>query len=310
MPAGNRADRGGPQDSGRPHWKMIFLAAIGSGIEFYDFIVYAVFARSIAATFFNFGDGATPLLITYALFAISYFVRPVGGLITSYCVDRFGRRPVFLWTLAIMSGCSILMGLLPGTAVLGPASAAAFIALRLVQSGCFGGELGGAVTYVTEIAPRRAGTACGILFGMLGFGAIAATLVNATISTALPAGSGGTDRLAHRFHRGRPHGAVRLLDPRRTRGIAGIPAVAGTRVGPAFTAARAASLAFARGRVRHLRGDGGGQRNPARLPSRLPGAGRRLAWGPGRRRHVRWNPSSRAAASPWSAGCPTARRGS
>ena len=187
MPTLDRMGRDAPSDRGRPHWKMIFLAAIGSGIEFYDFIIYAIFARSIAGEFFNFGTGATPLLITYSLFAISYFVRPIGGLITSYCVDRFGRRPAFLWTLAVMSGCAIVMGLLPGVGTIGPAATVAFILLRLIQSGCFGGEVGAAVTYVTEIAPRRAGTACGILFGLLGTGAIVATLVNVGLSSALPA---------------------------------------------------------------------------------------------------------------------------
>lgn len=103
-----------PQSSGlsRRQWRMVVLAALGGGLEYYDFIVYGIFAQAIATAFFPAGD---PLALTLALavFAIGYLARPIGGMVSSHFGDRYGRKTVFVVTVATMSTCTLAIGLIP-----------------------------------------------------------------------------------------------------------------------------------------------------------------------------------------------------
>ena len=189
-------------------WWMVVLASLGGGIEFYDFIIYVIFARSIAVAFFPSSDPLVSLIGTYTLFAVSYFVRPLGGLIWGPFLDRHGRRSMFLWSLLIMSFCSIGMALVPAYSVGGIAASICFVVLRLVQSACFGGEVGGAVTYIVELIPRRAGLACGILFSLLTFGALLATGANLLLLKVLPPNVGSTDAWRFAFGLGGAFGIL------------------------------------------------------------------------------------------------------
>ncbi|MCE0445983.1 hypothetical protein LT493_16930 [Streptomyces tricolor] len=38
------------------------------------------------------GDSLVPLLSTFAVFAVGFFMRPVGGLLIGAVADRHGRR--------------------------------------------------------------------------------------------------------------------------------------------------------------------------------------------------------------------------
>ncbi len=165
----------------RARWRVVMLTSIGGAIEFYDFIVYAIFAQYISAAFFPSDDQFLSYVNTFAVFAVGYAIRPLGGAIFSHFGDKYGRRPVFLWSLLTISLASIAMGLMPPYAVGGAAATIAFVALRLIQSACFGGEIGGAVAYVVETAQRRAGLACGLMFGLLTSGVMLATGINKLI---------------------------------------------------------------------------------------------------------------------------------
>lgn len=71
-------------------------------------------------------------------------------------------------SLAVMSLATTAMGLLPTYAQWGPAATVLFVLMRLVQGFRVGGELPGAITYVTEVVPpRRATLACGLVFGCI-----------------------------------------------------------------------------------------------------------------------------------------------
>ena len=56
----------------RAQWRTIVLASLGGALEFYDFIVYGIFAPSIAAAFFPASDPAVGLVLSYAIFAGGY----------------------------------------------------------------------------------------------------------------------------------------------------------------------------------------------------------------------------------------------
>ena len=182
-----RAMPGGAARLNRAQWRTIVLASLGGALEFYDFIVYGIFAPSIAAAFFPATDPAVGLVLSYAIFAGGYLARPLGGLVLGALGDRFGRRGVFLFSLAAISASTVLMGLLPGYATWGFGAALAMVALRLVQGLCLGGELPCSIVYAVETAPARGGFACGVLFFCVNSGVSLAALVALAINTALPA---------------------------------------------------------------------------------------------------------------------------
>ncbi|WP_237477320.1 MFS transporter [Lichenibacterium dinghuense] len=163
-------------------WRTIVLASLGGALEFYDFIVYGVFARAIAGAFFPNTDPLVGQVLAFSVFAGGYLARPFGGLMLGALGDRFGRRNVFLVSLGLISGSTVLMGLLPGYATWGAGAAFAMVALRLVQGLCLGGELPCAIVYAVETAPRRGGFACGVLFFCVNSGVSLAALVSLAIN--------------------------------------------------------------------------------------------------------------------------------
>ena len=165
--------------------RVIALSSFGGGLEFYDFIIYGVFASFISTTFFPSSDPLISLISTFSVFAGGYLIRPLGGLVLGHFGDLFGRRRVFLASLLTISIATILMALIPSYATLGPTATIIFVLLRLVQGFCLGGEIPCAVTYIVEALPRRAGAGCGLLFCLAGMGVVAATSVSAGIQAVL-----------------------------------------------------------------------------------------------------------------------------
>ena len=87
-------------------WKIVLLASLGGTLEFYDFVIFGVFARDIADAVFPASDPLVSLILSYATFAVGYLARPIGGIVLSHFGDRYGRRRVFLISIFIMSGAT------------------------------------------------------------------------------------------------------------------------------------------------------------------------------------------------------------
>src|SRR6478735_7765395 len=120
-------------------WRIVLLASLGGTLEFYDFVVFGIFARDIADAFFPAGSLLVSLMASFAAFAAGYLARPIGGIILSHYGDRYGRRPVFLGSIFVMSAATLSMGLIPTYARWGVAASALMVALRIVQGFCLGG---------------------------------------------------------------------------------------------------------------------------------------------------------------------------
>jgi MHS family proline/betaine transporter-like MFS transporter len=166
-------------------WRIVLLASLGGTLEFYDFVVFGVFARDIAQAIFPATSPIVSLMASFAAFAAGYLARPLGGIILSHYGDRYGRRRVFLWSVFVMSGATLGMGLVPDYAQLGVTASLLMVALRLIQGFCLGGELPGALTYVVETAPRIAPLVCGVVFACVTLGVAAATAVSLGVRTYL-----------------------------------------------------------------------------------------------------------------------------
>src|SRR5206468_7914585 len=170
---------------GAASWRIVLLASLGGTLEFYDFVVFGIFARDIAEAVFPNASPIVSLMASFAAFAAGYLARPIGGIVLSHYGDRYGRRRVFLWSVFVMSGATIGMGLVPAYAQWGIAASALMVALRLLQGFCLGGELPGALTYVVETAPGIAPFVCGVVFACVTMGVAAATGVSLSLRTFL-----------------------------------------------------------------------------------------------------------------------------
>jgi len=176
----------------RPHisaagWRIVLLASLGGTLEFYDFVVFGIFAKDIADAIFPSPTPLISLMVSFAAFAAGYLARPIGGIVLSHFGDRYGRRPVFLISIFVMSAATFGMGLVPSFAVWGAAASVLMVSLRLLQGFCLGGELPGALTYVVETEPRHAPFVCGVVFACVTMGVAAATAVSLAVRTWLPA---------------------------------------------------------------------------------------------------------------------------
>lgn len=124
-------------------------------LEWYDFTIYAFFAREIAAEFFR-DDPTARLLKAFLWFGLGFIVRPLGALLIGQYGDRAGRKAALTLTILLMAAGTGVIALAPTYAAIGPAAAALLLLGRLLQGFSAGGEIGGAISFMLESAPARA----------------------------------------------------------------------------------------------------------------------------------------------------------
>ena len=132
---------------------VITASSLGTMIEWYDFYIFGMLAKTISTQFFPEGNPTAALLSTLAIFAAGFIVRPFGALVFGRLGDLIGRKYTFLLTLILMGGSTFLIGCVPNYASIGIAAPILVLILRLLQGLALGGEYGGAATYVAEHAP-------------------------------------------------------------------------------------------------------------------------------------------------------------
>ncbi|PLT29847.1 MFS transporter [Peribacillus deserti] len=136
--------------------KILFASLIGSTIEFYDFFLYGTVAALVFnKLFFPNDDPFVSLLLAYASFGVTFFIRPVGGLIFSHLGDKYGRKNTLVLSLMLMGIATVCIGLLPTYNQIGLWAPVLLVLLRLVQGVGLGGEWGGAILLAVESAPKE-----------------------------------------------------------------------------------------------------------------------------------------------------------
>ncbi|MFJ8201219.1 MFS transporter [Streptomyces sp. NPDC096152] len=145
---------------GQQHWKRIWIGSAGNMVEWYDWFVYASFATYFAGAFFPHGNPTAQLMNTAGIFAVGFFMRPVGGWLLGRVGDRRGRKAALTLTVSLMSASAVLIAVAPTYAVAGYGGALVLLLARLLQGLSVGGEYAASATYLTEAAdPRRRGFA-------------------------------------------------------------------------------------------------------------------------------------------------------
>jgi MHS family proline/betaine transporter-like MFS transporter len=140
---------------------------MGNATEWFDYGVYAATATYLTDAFF---PGELGTLGTMLGFAISFVLRPLGGMVWGPLGDRIGRKAVLATTILLMAAATGAIGVLPTHASVGVLAPVLLILLRVVQGFSTGGEYGGAATYLAECATDRKR---GFLGSFLEFGTLA-----------------------------------------------------------------------------------------------------------------------------------------
>ncbi|MGW4070927.1 MFS transporter [Nocardia grenadensis] len=126
----------------------------GNLVEWYDVYVYTVFASYFESHFFDSADKNSTVYV-YAIFAVTFLMRPVGSWFFGRYADRRGRRAALTFSVSLMAACSLVIALVPGRETIGVGAAVILILCRLVQGFATGGEYGASATYMSEAATRE-----------------------------------------------------------------------------------------------------------------------------------------------------------
>ncbi|GAB3561661.1 MFS transporter [Amycolatopsis endophytica] len=168
----------------RARRRAVAAATLGNVIEWYDFAIYGLFAKVLAANFFPAADPAAGLLATFAVFAVSFGVRPLGAFVFGYYGDRYGRSRALAATVVLMGVGTTLIGVLPTYHSLGLAATVLLVLCRVLQGLSAGGEWSGSSTFLVEYAPRGRR---GFFGSFVQFGSSAGSLIGSLVGALIGA---------------------------------------------------------------------------------------------------------------------------
>ena len=138
------------------HIKKVMLgSAAGTVVEWFDFALFGYMAMYIAQNFFPSEDKMAGLLATFAVFLVSFILRPIGGIYFGKLGDKLGRKKILALTVLLMSGSTAAIGLIPTYETIGIWAPILLILIRCVQGISAGGEYTGATIYTVEHSPQN-----------------------------------------------------------------------------------------------------------------------------------------------------------
>ncbi|MFD7500198.1 MFS transporter [Streptomyces sp. NPDC059850] len=166
--------------------RALFAGGAGNFVEWFDFALYGFLATVIADEFFPGESRSAALLSTFGIFAVTFFVRPLGAVYFGRMGDRLGRRHTLTIVVLVMSGSTALIGVLPTYDSIGVFAPLLLLILRLVQGFSAGGEYSGASAFILESAPAdRRGRYASVLAISTNAASLAAVALVAVLTTVL-----------------------------------------------------------------------------------------------------------------------------
>ena len=132
----------------------ILGGSIGNLVEWYDWYTYSAFSLYFAHAFFPQSDRTTQLLNAAAIFAVGFFMRPIGAWVMGRYADRRGRKAALTMSVLLMCAGSLLIAVTPGYATIGIAAPTLLVLARLLQGFSVGGEYGTSATYMSEVSTQ------------------------------------------------------------------------------------------------------------------------------------------------------------
>lgn len=135
--------------------RAVLASVIGNAFEWFDFLIFGFFASLIANAYFPVHEAFVASLVATSTFAISYAVRPFGGILLGLYADRVGRKPALTVMILMMGLSTLLIGATPSYAMIGLAAPILAILARVLQGLSVGGEFASATAMLVEYAPSR-----------------------------------------------------------------------------------------------------------------------------------------------------------
>ncbi|AUT61379.1 MFS transporter [Paraburkholderia terrae] len=170
----------------RAQKKAIVAATLGTVVEFTDWIIYATFAALFSRHFFPANNDRVSLLSAFAVFAVGFVMRPIGGALLGAYADRHGRKNGLALSVALMAGSSLVIAVCPGYESIGIAAPLILVLARLIQGFAAGGEFGSASTFLIESsAPSRRGFAGSWQHFAVNAGVLVAALIGAILTSMI-----------------------------------------------------------------------------------------------------------------------------
>ncbi len=168
--------------------RTAIAANIGAVFEWYDLLLYALFAVTLSKQFFPPGDPNSAVLLSLGTFAIAWLVRPIGAVVIGTYADRAGRKPALVLSVGLMMVGTLITTVLPGYASIGLAAPVLLVLARLIQGFSAGGEFGSATALMAEQDPHRRGFFASLQWAASGFAVFLASMfayvINQTLAPA------------------------------------------------------------------------------------------------------------------------------
>jgi MHS family proline/betaine transporter-like MFS transporter len=159
--------------------RTIVAGVIGNVLEWYDFALFGFLTPFIAPQFFPAEKPLVSLLYTFGVFAIGFFMRPLGGLFFGHIGDRLGRKTALKWSVVLMAVPTTLVAVLPTYDQIGLAAPLLLTGIRMLQGLSVGGEFIGSMAFLGEHASDRRR---GLLGSWVGFGGGLGNLLGCSVA--------------------------------------------------------------------------------------------------------------------------------
>jgi MHS family proline/betaine transporter-like MFS transporter len=134
--------------------KILAVGSVGSVMEWFCFTIYGYLATVIGPLFFPSVEPLAATLAAFAVFAVGFLARPVGGFLFGHIADKAGRRKSLSWALVLMAFATVSIGLLPTYTQIGMLAPVLLVIARMVQGLSVGGQLGVSSSLMIEHAPN------------------------------------------------------------------------------------------------------------------------------------------------------------
>lgn len=166
-------------------YKTLGLSSLGGTLEFYDFVIYALYIEMVVKALFLPSDLQGTVwgdIYAWGGFAAGYIARPIGGIIMAHFGDILGRKKMFTLSVAMMALPTFVIGIMPTYETIGIMAPILLIIMRMFQGAAIGGEMPGAWVFIAEHTPKnRYGLGIGVLTSGITGGILLGFLVSILI---------------------------------------------------------------------------------------------------------------------------------
>lgn len=166
-------------------YKTLSLSSLGGTLEFYDFVIYALYIETVVKKLFLPADIMGTVwgdIYAWGGFAAGYIARPIGGIIMAHFGDTLGRKKMFTLSVAMMALPTFVIGVMPTYETIGLLAPVLLILMRMFQGAAIGGEMPGAWVFIAEHTPiNRYGLGIGVLTSGITGGILLGFLVSIVI---------------------------------------------------------------------------------------------------------------------------------